>query len=274
MKPSSEPDLLRTQQWMQAFIIAQGTDEEAIAAPEVQAEIPKDEALELVMPSATLTSLERVAIYRDMYLARLGEALETDYPALLHYLGKEGFYDLIARYVDEHPSHSYTLNRLGDHLPDFISRQNDLAKREFLHDLARLELALTEVFDAEESPVLTQEAIAAVPPETWETARLKAIAAFRLLAFRYPVSQYVGAVDEENPVPTIRKRNTWVAAYRKNYQVHRLDLKRPAFELLSALVSGMPVGAAVEKFRVGERQLFAWFRDWTSEGFFQSVLLD
>ena len=50
-----------------------------------------------------------------------------------------------------------------------------------------------------------------------------------LLSFRYPVSEYLGAVDEENPFPKIRKRQTWVAAYRKNFNVHRLDLKRSGF---------------------------------------------
>ena len=57
----------------------------------MQAEISREDALAMVQPSATLTALERVGIYRDMYLARLSEALESDYPGLLHYLGKDGF---------------------------------------------------------------------------------------------------------------------------------------------------------------------------------------
>lgn len=273
MKQSSDPGLVRTQRWMQAFIMADGVHEEAIRAPQVQAEIPADDALQLVLPSATLTPLERVGIYREMYLGRLGEALEVDYPGVLHFLGKSDFYDLVAQYTDEFPSRSYTLNRLGDRLPDFISRRSDLRNCDFLHELARLELALTEVFDAVETPVLTPEQIAAVPADAWETAVLKPVAAFRLLEFQYPVSQYLGAVDEENEFPKIRRKRTWLVGYRKNFLVHRIDLKRPAYELLKALAAGTPVGQAVAEAKVKEKDLFEWFREWTAERLFQSVEL-
>src|ERR1700693_5648101 len=103
MKLSSDPGLRPTQRWMQDFILAKDAGEPGI-----------QEGLALVLPSATLTAGERAGIYRDMYLARLVEALETDYPGLLHYLGKNAFEELGARYVAEFPSRSYTLNRLGD----------------------------------------------------------------------------------------------------------------------------------------------------------------
>lgn len=274
MKLWSDPGLVRTQRWMQAFILAEGDNETALAAPQVEAEIPKDHALAMVQPSATLSALERVSIYRDMYLARLGEALEADYPGVLHYLGQEAFSALVALYVDAHPSRSYTLNRLGDHFPAFLATQTSLKGHEFLHDLARLELSLTEVFDAEQSSTLSQEAIVAVPLEAWEQARLQPISALRMLAFRYPVSEYLGAVDEENPFPKIRKKQTWVVAYRHDFQLHRLDLKRPAFDLLTALTSGTSVGRAIEQCRVSQKQLFVWFQEWTAEGLFQSVSVD
>ena len=48
-----------------------------------------------------------------MYLLRMIEALEGDYPAVAHLLGVDAFADLVARYVEPHPSVSYTFNRLG-----------------------------------------------------------------------------------------------------------------------------------------------------------------
>jgi hypothetical protein len=272
MKQLSDPGLARTQRWMQAFILEpQGDDQEALCSPKVQAELPADEALRIVLPSETLTATERVGIYRGMYLARLGEALESDYPGLLHYLGEDDFYALVAKYLDAYPSRSYTLNRLGDHLPEFIAKQPDLAKRDFLFDLARLELALTQVFDAPESPVLKQEEISAVPPDSWDRVVLKPIEALRLISFQYPVSEYLGGVDQENPFPVIRRRQTYTVAYRRDFFLHRSNLKRPTFEMLSALASGMSVGAAIEQYRPSQKRLFEWFRDWTSEGFFQSL---
>jgi len=277
---ATDPGLERIQRWMQACILKQGTYEEAITSEVAAKAIPAGEAREMVLPSKTLTASERLDIYRDMYLLRMEEALGIDYPGLKHFLGEDGFLGLVARYVDVHPSRTYTLNRLGDHLPEFAGTLDDLSKKEFCQELARLELALTLVFDAPESKPLSEDAVRAVPAEAWETAMLKPIEAFRLLAFNYPVSRYLGAVDGENPFPRIARKKTWVAAYRRNYNSQRMDLSEPAFELLSAIAAGAPLGAAIEgiltrKWRppVTGRQLFQWFRDWMAEGLFQAVEL-
>lgn len=275
-----DPGLEKIQRWMQACILNQGSAEEAIASDAAQAAIPADQAREVVLPSKTLSALERLDVYRDMYLLRMEEALSIDYPSLKHFLGDEEFMRLVARYVDVYPSRSYTLNRLGDHLCEFIGSLDDFKRKDFCLELARLEYALTCVFDAGETPPMTPEQVKAVPPDAWEHARLKPVEAFRLLAFDYPVSRYVGAVDEENPFPRIARKKTWVVAYRANYSLHRMDLTQPAYELLSALAAGKTMGEAIEsvmirKWRpaVKEAHLFEWFRDWMAEGFFQSVEL-
>ena len=277
---ATDPSLERIQRWMQACILNQGTAEEAIASEVAQSAIPAEQARDVVLPSKTLSPLERLDIYRGMYLLRMEEALSIDYPALKHFLGADEFMRLVERYVDLYPSRSYTLNRLGDHLCDFVATLDDLRRKEFCHDLARLEYALTCVFDAPETAPLTGDAVAAVPPEAWETARLKPVEAFRLLEFSYPVSRYLGAVDEENPFPRLVRKKTWVVAYRRNYGLHRMDLTQPAYELLSALASGQRLGEAIisvlsRKWRPAVRQahLFEWFRDWMAGGLFHSVEL-
>jgi len=278
---ATEPGLDRLQRWMQACILKQGTSEDAILSDEAQAEIPAELARGVVLPSKTLSALERLDIYRNMHVPRMEEALAIDYPALKRFLGAEEFTRLAARYVAAYPSRSYTLNRLGDHLPEFLATQNDLSKRDFCVDLARLEYALTMVFDANESGRLTPEAVQAVPPDAWESARLKPIEALRLLAFDYPVSRYVGAVDDENRFPRIVRKKTWVVAYRRDYQVHRMDLREQAYELLSSLASGRTMGEAIAGVLTRKRrpamkqsQLFEWFRDWMAEGLFEAVYLD
>jgi hypothetical protein len=275
-----DPGLERVQRWMQTCILNQGTAEEAINSRAAQAAVPADVARELVLPSKTLAPLERLDIYRGMYLLRMEEALAIDYPALKHFLGDEEFMRLVERFVEVFPSRSYTLNRLGDHLPEFLATFERLPKKEFCEDLARLEFGLTMVFDAPETAPLTPEAVRAVPQAAWETARLKPIAAFRLFEFSYPASRYLGAVDEENPYPRLARKKTWVVAYRRNFLVHRMDLAAPAHALLSALASGDSVGDAIvsvmtSKWRpaVKQSQLFEWFRDWMSEGLFQAVEL-
>jgi len=277
---ATDPGLERIQRWMLACILDQGTAEEAIASEAAKSAIPVAQAREVVLPSKTLSALERLDVYRDMYLLRMEEALSIDYPSLKHFLGPDAFMRVVAQYVEVYPSRSYTLNRLGDHFTEFITTLEDLPRKEVCEDLARLEYALTCVFDAPETPPLTAEAVRVVPQEAWETARLKPIEAFSLLECRYPVSRYVGAVDEENPFPRMARKKTWLVAYRSRYSLHRMDLTQPAYELLSALASGETVGNAIvsvmtRKWRpaVKQSQLFEWFRDWMAEGLFQAVEL-
>ncbi len=266
---------------MQAFIVHPGTDEKALEAASAEG-ISVEEVPRLVLPSTTLTAIERVGIYRGMYLLRLAEALEVDYPAVQHFLGGEAFRELVRGYINACPSQSYTLNRLGDRLPEYIRSANGVPRREFLHDLARLELAVTEVFDAAESPVLTTEQIAAIPTDAWERVRLKPIAAYRLHSFRYPVDAYLDSVkDERHDHPRPRRQDTWLVVFRRSYVCRRLGLTRPAYDLLRGLSSGIPLGEAIatsvrkHRRRKGfeEAQFFRLFRNWVSEGIFQSVEL-
>ena len=268
---ATDPGFERIQRWMQACILEQGSWEEAVHSTRAQEAIPAEHAGEIVLASKTLSAVERLNVYREMYLLRMEEALTSDYPAVKHYLGDEEFMRVVARYVEVYPSRSYTLNRLGDHFPEFIATLDDLPKKDFLHDLARLEYALTCVFDAPETAPMTPETVRAVPQEAWETARLRPIEAFRLLEFDYPVSKYLGFVDKENPAPRVARKKTWVVAYRSNYHVHRIDLERPAYELLSALAAGKTVGEAIVSVAAKQVRLFEWFRDWMAEGLFHAV---
>jgi hypothetical protein len=261
---------------MQDVVVHPGTVDEAIAS--ARRRLPPERLAEVVLPSRTLGPAERVEIYQRMYPLRMEEALGADYPALQRFLGGDAFRRLVRDYVAAFPSRSYTLNRLGDHLPEFIPTAPGLRYRAFCHDLARLELAMTEVFDEAETPALSAEAVAAVPPEKWPEVRLRPIAAFRLVAVRYPVGGYVvsfGGRARRRPRP--RRRDAWLAVYRRAYTVRRLELSRPAYDLLSGLAAGRTLGDAVAAVasRRGaaarDTQLYRWFRQWMAIGLFEGL---
>ena len=275
-----EAHLDAVQRWLQAVIVHPGDVEEAIASPEAEAEFPAERLADLVRPSHSLTSAERVEIYHGMYLLRMVEALEADYPAVRHFLGHEAFEKLVADYVQAFPSRSYTLNRLGDHLPEFLEHGANREGAAFLVDLARYELAVTEAFDEEQSDVLSPEDVRAIPPDAWPAIRLRPVAAFRLLALRHRVAPQVEASRKGWESPSPRRRQTWIAVYRRDYSVSRLELTRPQHELLAALVAGRPLGEAIAaaalKLRVSRREsaIFRWFSTWVAEGMFSGVVLE
>lgn len=273
----AEPALTPLQRWMQTFIVTPGDDQQALEAAASDSGIVES-VDQLVLPSKTLTSRERAGVYRETYVLRLEEALESDYPVLRAYVGPEAFNDLVAAYLERWPSRSYTLNRLGDHLPEFLADQAELPDNAFLADLARFELDVTDAFDAADAKALTVEEVGAVNPEDWEHAGLQPIPALRLRRFTYPVGKFKEAYRDELDTPALTPEPTRLAVYRRNFKVFWLNLDEPGFHLLSALAQGRPLGAAIEdaclQFNLDENRLFALFQEWISEGLFHRVKRD
>jgi len=274
---ASRRELDRLQRWMQEVVAHPGTVEEAIASPGAEHEIPSRDLGDVVLPSDSMTPTERVGVYHGMYLMRMEEALSTDYPVTRYHLGDDAFAQLVEDYVQRYPSRSYTLNRLGDHLPQFFSEQSGRPQAGFLQDLARLELAMTQVFDEQESPVLSSEELEAIPQDAWGEARLRPIAAFRLLAFKHAVVPHLVAFHEDRPSPSPRRRASWVTFYRRDYSTLRLELTRAEHDMLRALIGGTPLGealataASTQKSSRQRAQIFRWFRTWLAEGLFTAI---
>jgi len=272
--------LERLQRWMQSVVTHTGAIEEAAAGPEARRELPPERVGEVILPSATLTPLERLEIYQGMYPLRMEEALASDFPGLKHFLGDHTFFDLVTAYTEAHPSRSFTLNPLGQHLAAFVATAR-VPRPAFCAELARLERTIAETFDAPETPALDEEAITRVPAEAWETARLVPIAALSLLALRYPAGAYLDSLkDERHQHPKIARADEWVAVYRRNFAVYRQDLSRAAHGLLADLAAGRTVGQAVAaalrrrgRARPQADDLFRWFRQWAAAGMFTRVEL-
>jgi len=247
------------QTWMMGVIVA------------TQPPPPADVAAH-ILPSATLEPEERIELYRDMYELRMIEALEGDYPALRAFLGHAKFHRLAWDYVQMHPSTSYTLNRLGDHLPEFIETDAKRARRLLLADLARLELAMTEVLDEAEAAALDTAAFAGVDPTQLAGTRLVTIPALRLLVLRYPVNDLFTSFREEEALVVPRKRPSWLAVHRRDYSVYRTPLTERAFVMLSALRDGKTIGETIELLpHLTGDELFGWFREWSAAGLFSDI---
>ena len=263
------PDLRTLESWMQAVIVHPGPVEHAIRDRAATRHVPRREAETTILPSRTMAPLERLAVYQGMYPLRMRDALAADYPGLKAFLGDHLFDHFVADYVAVHPSRSYTLNRLGDHVPAF-ARTWHHPERSFLADLARLELAVTETFDD-----AAEDGAPVAPPAhvdaDWESRRFGIAPTLRLLSFRYPAGPALDALKKGRR-PAVRRGSFWTAMYRRSFVVRRQDLTRGEFHLLSALAAGEPLGRALRTAsrRAGKAlspvAVRKAFRIWTSEG--------
>lgn len=256
--------------------------QESVVRPHERKTTPRlADASTFILPSKTLTPERRVAIYTDAYLARLTEALHDDFPSVTRLLGHHGFHVLARAYLEKFPSRSWSLNPLGRKLPEFLAGKVAIPKREAARALATVEAAMAEVFDGTAETPLTPADFAKLDAIRFFTSKLRFVPTFRLLEVEYAVNPYIDAVRQERPqTPPLKKKRSWIAVYRKDFKVWRLDLREPAYQGLRVLQQkGRTVGSAVAAIARAWKgrpdalpaQIKQWFGEWASEGFFAQV---
>jgi hypothetical protein len=264
---------------MQAVLVHPDGARLALEAPESRRFVAPEDASTVVRDRGGLDAAQRLQIYAGMYPLRMRDALRSDYPALAELLGERGFGKLVADYVAVHPSRSFTLARLGDHLPEFLTGWGSPRRRGLLTDVARLEQAGALVFDAEETVPMDAEILHGVPAADWPNLRLRPAPTFRLVRVRPGAVDVLDAVLEGSPVPERAGRGrVEVAYYRRDFVVLRRTMGPFDGNLLASLAAGETVGSALE--RAGKafpggfpspEILSSWLAEWTRLGFFSGI---
>ncbi len=106
-------------------------------------------------------------VYRYAYGSRLVEAMRNDHELLHLYLGDEMFDEMGHVYVKARPSEHPNLRWFSQGLPDFLKSTEPYCDHPILSDLAALEKALNDAFDAAEGPVLALTDMAGFAPDVW-----------------------------------------------------------------------------------------------------------
>ncbi|HXS78207.1 MAG TPA: DNA-binding domain-containing protein [Terracidiphilus sp.] len=256
-------------------------------------------AASFIAPNTRLSSFERLEIYNRQYWFRILGALAEDFPALRSVIGSRGFDAMSVAYLNENPSRSFTLRNLGAHLPEWLVANPHFAGRRasLAVDVARIEWAFIEAFDAGEHEPLTLEQIATLDG----SSHLGLQPHLQLVELEYPVDELVLNLhkqekrqtteaglqhdnDDQAPakLPALRRKPTWLAAHRVDYSVYYLRLKRGEFHTLQAIRAGKPLGEAIEAGVTTARvpalrrsQLVRqWFRAWSELGWICAPDLD
>lgn len=211
----------------------------------------------IIAPNDKLSAFERLEVYNRQYWFRLFEALDMDFPALTKLLGNDQFRNLAEAYLSAHPSASYTLRNLGNRMVEFLAANPQLAGEhpEAAIDVAKLEWAYVEAFDAAELQAAKPEELAAAG----EKARLRLQPHIQLVELRTAVDEFTakshgndfGRRDKQyrrlgkHRFKRLAETFT-VAVYRKNDQVAQLPLEPEAAILLKELAAGKALGEALE----------------------------
>jgi hypothetical protein len=241
-----QPTLEDTQRLLWALISApNGVSAALVADPEaarlrnaVEAQIAGDERL---------SAVDRLEIYANMYFFRLRDCLAEDFRAVHAVVGPTHFHNLITDYVLAYPSTHPSLRFAGRHLPPMLATHGLSDRWPFLADLARLEWAMLDAFDAADVRVLQESDLERVPAEEWPALRLSLVSSAQLLSLDWPVHEAWRCVDRDEPPITPARAPTTLLVWRRGFRVlHRTvsPIERVALDQVRA---GAPFGALCER---------------------------
>jgi hypothetical protein len=144
-------------------------------------------------------------VYRNAYVARLAEIVAEDYEQTHAYLGDARFAKLVKDYIAAHPSDHQNARWFGRHLPAFIEGTEPFARHPELAELALLEKALNDAFDAADAAPLSIEHLAALAPDAWLGLVLEPRPTAIRLKFQTNAAKIWSALHDETTPPKSRR---------------------------------------------------------------------
>ena len=287
----NEMSLAEIQRQMAAAVMTPLTPDEEMRKTARDGRSMADVAASFIAPNSRLTAFERLELYNRQYWLRILGSLAEDFMALRALLGDDKFQELSVAYFSEHPSRSFTLRNLGSNLADWlVAHPQWTGRRSALAvDLARIEWAFVEAFDNAEYAPLTLEQIATLDA----SSRLALQPHVQLLALDYPADDVAlalharekrqtseaGVTHDDDPaapvqLPRIRRRPTWVAAHRVDFNVYYRRMQKEEYRTLVAIRDGSPLADALDsgfaESTIGESRrphhVQKWFATWAELG--------
>ncbi|HLX24330.1 MAG TPA: DNA-binding domain-containing protein [Usitatibacter sp.] len=122
-----------------------------------------------------------VEVYRRNMLANLGGALAATFPVVERLVGEAFFREAARAFVLAHPSRSGDLNEYGESFADFLEAYPHARSLTYLADVARLEWACHESYQAADAAPFDLASLASVPADGYGRIRFALHPAVRLV---------------------------------------------------------------------------------------------
>ena len=175
-----------------------------------------------IVSAGNVTAQQRLGLYADGYKLRLKEAVSTDYEQLHTYLGDDMFDQLMNEYINQYPSHHPSLRYYSKNIPDLLSEGEPWSQAPELIEIARIEKAFCDSFDAADCEAVTLQYLSKIAEDSWPTLKIQFHDSIQLLAMQYNSFEIWKAMSEDNHPPSVIEdtsiwliwRNDLVSQYR------------------------------------------------------------
>ena len=148
-----------------------------------------------------LSGVERLDVYANMYFFRLKDVLGEDFARTATALGEARWHNLVTDYLVAHPPTRWSLRWAGERLPGFLRGHALGEERPWLADVAALEWARNEAFQARDAEGRPAEALAELPADAWPEVRFDAPPGTSVLETRWDLAAWWAGAPAGEPRP-------------------------------------------------------------------------
>ncbi len=179
----------------------------------------------------------RMSVYGNAYRLRLQEALATDFPVLHGYLGDEQFEFLAQTYIKRYPSQTYSLRYFSQNLPQLLLDEAPFQQHKELNELASVEQAFANSFDAPNAETVKLEQLAQLQPDAWPELSLTFSHSLTCLSLNTNCMHIWRALSAEEGPPSVihhKQPEYWIIWRKPDLVSHYKYLERAeatAFQL-------------------------------------------
>jgi hypothetical protein len=224
----------------------------------------------------TLVLADRLSIYRNTSRATLTKALRLNFPVVERLVGEEFFAATADRFITQKAPHSAWLDLYGEGLPDFLQSFEPAATLVYLPDVARLEWRVSRALHAVEVQALQYSKLLNIDPSAQARLCFAAHPSVSFLSSPYPVDEIWRAVlardDTALKAIDLASGPVRLLIERRSGEVEIKRLDQPRWTFAEALLTGKPLGAALEA--AGDPDAVLWLAEHLAAGHFIEFRLE
>lgn len=256
------------------------TDPEGVEAASARETADGGPAIDrFVRDDCDMAACDRLAVYANAYFVRIHDCLREDHPALAATLGEAVFHDLVRTYLMMYPPSRPSLRHAGAKLASHLRTEPFAAifgsRCAYAADLAALEWAILDAFDAPDATPIGTDSLAKIPTDEWMSLRFEVTPSLRMLRCEWPVSRIRERFDREGSPPkdeadALPPEPTHVRVWRRKERVLHRSMDRVEAVALESLEAGDSfasmcdrIGAETDEAQVAASAaglLAAWIR--------------
>lgn len=271
--------LKKTQGWF-ASILVRPIDEDSRMNPiSPSGDCMEEEAFDFIVPSPSLRPAQRIQIYNQQYWWRLLSVLHDAVPLVTRLFGYHDFNQLIAKpYLVKYPPNTWSLNTLGDQLPQWIEEAYHADDKQLVLDAARIDIGLNIAFSAKHYQAIDAQTMSGGAENTL-TKQIRLQPHVFLLDFRYDFFKFRAEMLKEDveywikhdfPVLTHDRKHYFVLYRNIHNNLKWEEVSFSAFQLLSHFQKGTTIEQACSwlehqnetLYSEASENLHLWFQEW------------